>query len=368
MKNLRSLSLGCFALIASALEAFGQTTPLCKDGACRVINLSPLQEAVLIDDTTIQAAELAVEDRFDQIAKATVRVTVSGVCGSGTIVGRDTNENALVLTNAHVAGSQRGRVVNVERWSTNGSSERGQGTIIAAGYGRGMSVDFALLRCNGEFAKEVIPIPIANRYPAVDSTVTTYGCPRCEWPSLQILKMNRRDGQILTWRPEAIGGRSGSSVVEHTESGPRVVGLLTWGGNGEGLGQSSPFLLEAMKGRLPTSLESLPPGVAEVNGARADSIFIATYPIQETATEEARHDPLDDDTLDRITEPKEPTLLRPRPNPDDPGNTVRPREGIFAPISRWFRDRVLVLALMAISLIAGFFGGLWFSKNRGGLL
>ena len=258
---------------------------ICIDGQChlvqptqriflqpvpsRVVNnsivLNPLQEEVLVEEGEQEAiGSLDERDRFDLVIRATVRVTISGVCGSGTIVGRDQQGNALVLTNAHVAGTTRGRTVNLERWNTNGASERGTGTIIASGYGRGMGIDFALLRCNESFAKNITPIPLADRYPSVEAGVTTFGSPRCEWPSLQVLRLNRSEGQILSWKPEAIGGRSGSSIIDYTNAGPRVVGLLTWAGGGEGLGQSTPFLLNAMRGRLPATLESLPPGTREV--------------------------------------------------------------------------------------------------------
>ncbi|MFM7927868.1 MAG: hypothetical protein ACKO9Q_09175, partial [Pirellula sp.] len=128
------------------------------------IVLDPLKENLTFETARsafrTQAQSL---DRFDQVVRATVRVTVSNVCGSGTVVGRTSEGNAIVLTNAHVAGTTRGRTVNVERWNTNGSSERGTASIIASGYGRGTSVDFALLKCNGAFAKDVDPIPLADR-------------------------------------------------------------------------------------------------------------------------------------------------------------------------------------------------------------
>ncbi len=248
---MRSWMFCLIALLAS--PAFGQV--ICKDGKCQLANgvvIAPLQEEVFIDSSTLQAATTESDaDRLNRIIRATVRVTVSGVCGSGTVVGRDGAGNAIVLTNAHVAGTQKGRIVQLERWEQDGTSEKGQGAVIASGYGRGMSVDFALLKCNTDFAKDVVPIPLADRFPKTDGGVTTFGCPRCEWPSMQVLKLNRAEGQILTWKPEAIGGRSGSSVIDYTEAGPRVVGLLTWGGGGEGLGQSTPFLLQAMRGRLP---------------------------------------------------------------------------------------------------------------------
>ncbi len=76
-------------------------------------------------------------------------------------------ETALVTRctdQCHVAGTQKGRIVQLERWEQDGTSEKGQGAVIASGYGRGMSVDFALLKCNTDFAKDVVPIPLADRF------------------------------------------------------------------------------------------------------------------------------------------------------------------------------------------------------------
>jgi hypothetical protein len=288
------------------------------------IVLDPLKENLTFETSRsgfrTQAQSL---DRFDQVIRATVRVTVSNVCGSGTVVGRTAEGNAIVLTNAHVAGTKRGRVVNVERWNTNGASERGTAAIIASGYGRGTSVDFALLKCSGDFAKDVDPIPLADRYPSDQSSVTTFGSPRCEWPSLQVLRLNRKEGQILSWKPEAIGGRSGSSIIDYTDEGPRVVGLLTWAGGGEGLGQSTPFLLSAMRGKLPATLEGLPAGAREVSCQAEESQEIVQVP--STIYGEPMQVPLgllaksdtQDDLIDSIVDrPK----LRPTPkNPEDSG-------------------------------------------------
>jgi len=267
----KCLSLVALVAVCIATVTFAQET-ICIDGKCQAgqvqstIYIDPLREELSLVDQEPRATAVGIAgDRFDQVVRATVRVTVSGVCGSGTVVGRTPEGNAIVLTNAHVAGTTRGRTVNVERWNTNGTSEKGTGTIIASGYGRGTSVDFALLKCSPAFAKDVDPIPLADRYPSNQSSVTTFGCPRCEWPSLQVLRLNRKEGQILSWKPEAIGGRSGSSLIDYTDEGPRVVGLLTWAGGGEGLGQSTPFLLSAMRGKLPTTLEGLPSGTREVS-------------------------------------------------------------------------------------------------------
>jgi len=321
--------------------------PICLDGNCSVIQLpgvvrapllqdlravgsiylDPLREEIHVEDHQLEETRAAQSsDRFERVIRATVRVTVGGVCGSGTVVGRDSAGNAIVLTNAHVAGTTRGRVVAVERWNPDGSSERGNGTIIAAGYGRGTSVDFALLKCNSEFAREVAPIPLADRYPSIQSGVTTYGCPRCEWPSLQVLRLNRKEGQILSWKPEAISGRSGSSLIDYSDEGPRVVGLLTWAGGGEGLGQSTPFLLSAMRGKLPATLEALPAGVREV--AWQDSESIGVFQIPSTTGGAPMRVPfhmitpaqVQDDLIDSIVDrpaPK-PTPVQPEPPRSEP--------------------------------------------------
>jgi hypothetical protein len=325
----KCLSLVLLVAVCMATLSFAQEK-ICINGVCQAgqvqstIVLDPLREDLkLVDKTPRATADGVASDRFDQVVRATVRVTVSGVCGSGTVVGRTSEGNAIVLTNAHVAGTTRGRTVNVERWNPNGSSEKGTGTIIASGYGKGTSVDFALLKCNGSFAKDVEPIPLADRYPSNQSSVTTFGCPRCEWPSLQVLRLNRKEGQILSWKPEAIGGRSGSSLIDYTDEGPRVVGLLTWAGGGEGLGQSTPFLLSAMRGKLPATLDGLPAGAREVSGQVDESQEVVQVP--STIYGEPMQVPLgflatvepQDDLIDSIVDrPK----LRPAPkDPEDSG-------------------------------------------------
>ena len=250
-------------------EAPGEPTPAERSATVAELDLqlSPLAAGDRdIDVTSVPITEASDDvDRLARVTLATCRCTVSGGCGSGTIVGRDADGNSLILTNAHVAGTQRGRRVNVQRWELDGRSERGTATIIASGYSRGLSVDFALLRASNGFGAAVIPIPLADRFPD-GKHATNYGCPRCEWPSLQTVQFTDRESQVLRWRPEAIGGRSGSAIVDYSgvNGSPVVVALLTWGGGGEGLGQSSPFVIDALRGRVPRSFELLPVGVTEV--------------------------------------------------------------------------------------------------------
>ena len=235
------------------------------------IILEPLEAGYKVEleqlDSKIQEADFDDSDVLDWIINATVRVTVGNDCGSGTIVGKDGHGKTLILTNAHVAGTQRGRRVNVQRWNQLGETFKGTARIVASGYSSAKQIDFALLACEDSFGEGVKPIPLADREHN-GGRITTSGCPRCEWPSTQSLKMTRSGKQIIEWFPEAISGRSGSSLVDFTDNGPRVIGLLTWRGGGKGIGQSSMMVLAAMRGKLPTSFESVPRGIEEVGTAK----------------------------------------------------------------------------------------------------
>ncbi|AMV33757.1 hypothetical protein VN12_16630 [Pirellula sp. SH-Sr6A] len=369
---LRAAVIGAIVLMAST--AFGQRRVVdCPTGKCPLVAAPP---ATVSSGAAVTIATLNTEDSkdlsssnqirsevasagggdpFEQVIRATVRVTVSGVCGSGTVVGRDKSGRALILTNAHVAGTTKGRTVNVERWETNGRSEKSTASIIASGYGRGMSLDFAVLRAADGFAGDVKPVPMANRQPDTSTLITTYGCPRCEWPSLQVLRLNRSEGQILTWHPEAIGGRSGSSVIDYTANGPEVVGLLTWGGGGEGLGQSMPFVLNALQGRLPKALESLPPYAKEVSDS-AETRFVRTaWPTQDI-------EPGDEDLLENVTGGK---LGRKPPKENPP---AEPDTGILnrnpdRPVVQWMGSMFLFALAFGFGLFNGAILGFVFKER-----
>jgi hypothetical protein len=232
--------------------------------------ITPLSEAIDIFEPKqdkqekIEVKKVSLGDSLKIISEAAVKITVNNSCGSGSIVGRNESGQAIILTNAHVAGTRKGRTVNVQRWNDDGTTETGTASIIAAGYKRGASLDFALLKCNVGFADKIKTVPVAQRYPDKSKMITTTGCPRCEWPSMQVIKLEQDQGQILSWLPEAISGRSGSALMEQSTTGPRVVGLLTWAGGGKGLGQPTPLILDALSGRVPKSLQTLPDDVKEV--------------------------------------------------------------------------------------------------------
>lgn len=334
-----------------------------------VMWLDPLRDAIDLTNDKFTVGNSG--EPYDQIVRATCRVTVANTCGTGTVVGIDADGNALCMTNAHVTGTNRQTRINLERWNLDGSSEKGSGQIIAVGYGRGMSVDFAILRCSVGFAKDVTPIPLVDRYPTAGATIVTNGCPRCEWPSAQCVKMNRREGQVLTWNPQANGGRSGSAVCEITPDGPRVVALLTWGGGGEGLGQSTPFLINAMRGRLPASLEAIPSyatplsdeievaNVCQVPATISGAACCCPLPVSAIA----QQDGVDQDTLGRIIDrPRLKPKPEPEPEPDENRLIRRPNDGNDSrqgPIARLFsitRTMLLLAVAFGIGWAVGRYG------------
>jgi len=258
-------------IVPQSPPAIFPPAPAAQAQDTQTIILEPLEAGYKVDVEMLDAkieADFDASDVLDWIINATVRVTIGVDCGSGTIVGRDGNGQTLILTNAHVAGTEKGRRVNVQRWNQLGETFRGTARIVASGYSSTKQIDFALLACEGDFGKDAKPIPIADRE-SNGGRITTSGCPRCEWPSTQSLKMTRSGKQIIEWLPEAIGGRSGSSLLDYTDKGPRVVGLLTWRGGGKGIGQTSMMVLAAMRGKLPTSFEAVPRGIEEVGTAKA---------------------------------------------------------------------------------------------------
>ena len=209
-------------------------------------------------------------ENWELVSLATVRVTVGGSCGSGTVVGRDEDGSALVLTNAHVAGTRKGRDCNVQRWKLDGTSEKGTATVIAAGLAnRSLPIDFALLKANGDFAKSVVPIPLTDREP--DGEVITNGCPRCEWPSMQLLRLTDTAGAVYYWDPIAIPGRSGSGLFDFADGLPKLVALLTWHNGRQGMGQSSKHVIAYLRGQIPTGIEALPEGTQPVSTVPQES-------------------------------------------------------------------------------------------------
>ena len=210
---------------------------------------SQVQEAI----SPLSVQELANFDRWrfrnrsnpnhGPSCRATCRILNNGACGSGTIVGIDSNGYALVLTNAHVAGSKLGKLVKIEVEST-GTKLRGR--VIMAAYSDKYLADWAILRTTTRFNK-VKPVKLNTQRPT--GSHYTKGFPRCKpMPAgnVEMVMLSKRT-PLAKWRPNAIGGQSGSGVFNDKTG--YVECLLTWSWSGYGAGQMTSEMYKQALGR-----------------------------------------------------------------------------------------------------------------------
>lgn len=150
-----------------------------------------------------------------------VRVRVGGTAGSAVLV-KSAGSVHWFLTNAHVVGTQIGRTVTLDFVSDSGDEVSASGQVVAAGFVRGQSIDWAVVRVSA-------PLPVAvDVHPLVDPVNAagwlTVGSPRAERPSVRRLGRAELRGAVYYASPAAIGGQSGSGA-----GGPAGThGLITW--------------------------------------------------------------------------------------------------------------------------------------------
>ena len=160
-----------------------------------------------------------------------VRVSVGGGCGSGSVVGL-VDGGSLVLTNAHVAGTRPGSR-SVIRAVVNGQVREFTGILLEAAYSDRFLTDWAILRVDG--LTGIDPVRLSTKKPS--SAMYTKGSPRCVWPLFEsaLTVADIRDGSTLVrWRPNAIGGQSGSGCWDVSDNLCRAILTWSWGGLGAG--------------------------------------------------------------------------------------------------------------------------------------
>ena len=165
-------------------------------------------------------------------SRSCCKVLFGNSCGSGSLVGIR-NGKSLVLTNAHVAGTQVGRVGNCTFPFLNNKVCRSR--IIMAAYSDRVMMDWAVLELDEQIA---LPhVKLSSKAPTGDHY--TAGYPRCQGPRFQrlVTRTFQNNGTVWRWQPNAIGGQSGSgvhSLLDHLQKG-----LLTWSWGGDGAGQTT---------------------------------------------------------------------------------------------------------------------------------
>jgi hypothetical protein len=171
-------------------------------------------------------------DPLGPSSRSCCRVLNSGSCGSGSIVGKR-NGKTYVLTNAHVAGTTPGRIVQCQ--FPYAGNTRIPAKVIMAGYSDRVMMDWAVLEIDQD-----IPLPpVKMSIDAPTGEHYTMGYPRCDGPFGQRLRTRgiTHNGVVWRWQPNAIGGQSGSGVHAFSDNLQR--GLLTWSWDGDGAGQTT---------------------------------------------------------------------------------------------------------------------------------
>lgn len=238
-----------------------QQQPSCVGGNCpQLVAAGPVAGVVIYDTEPKLTLPGDVEEVSTAIADGPhVRCLVSGSCGSGTICGADAR-GSYVVSNAHVWGTQIGKVVNVDLVS-NGQTKRMQGRIVFSGYSNSRMVDFAIALVPGLTSK--VYMPMVKSEPA-DGPYGTRGSPRCVWPQVtKPFNDARNYGRgLITGTPDAIGGQSGSAIYN---SQGQQIALLTWSINGRCAGQKTSLLWQVASERNVNLADLRPDGLAELN-------------------------------------------------------------------------------------------------------
>ena len=189
-----------------------------------------------------------------------VRVTVSGVCGSGTICGADSSAG-YVMTNAHVVGTSVGRGVSIDIVS-GGQRKTVPGRIVWSAYSGQRMIDAAIVSVPG--LSSLTYRRMSTVRPSVVDHATV-GSPRCVWPLVLKPFLNpdiRTDGPLMLGDPNAIGGQSGSSIYDATGT---MFGLVTWSWGGRCAGQQTASLYSVASSGSVRDVDDRPVGLVEVN-------------------------------------------------------------------------------------------------------
>lgn len=221
------------------------------------------------------------------------RVINGQVCGTAIHIYRD-QQRSLWLTNAHVAGTRKGHTVRLEidlhlRLRVNA-------TLIAAAYRRGFDADWAVLETPPQ-PLPVCPI-VVDDDPEANDVMQSAGSGRCEQTYHRYRYYENWVRDVVYSNPNAIGGESGSGVLEAT--GRAVVGLLTWSASGKCVHQRSSAIASMMLGEAawenatPIPMDFMPatPQIAQCS----DTIFQPTaWPDAMFVTSDELHAAPDDD-------------------------------------------------------------------------
>lgn len=180
---------------------------------------------------------------------ATCRVHVSGHAGTGCIFAAD-DTHYYVLTNAHVTRQgDKPRLVFVMRGaerSVDAETVWHSYAAIEQGYHRDIAVMKIPRAAFGDYTPSVIPLAEESFSLVENEEIASAGCPGGRWITAWKGQATSLTADAFNFVPPPMGGRSGSAIFD--ADGTKIVGLLAWGGGGEGIAQTIGEIYRAMRG------------------------------------------------------------------------------------------------------------------------
>ena len=229
-----------------------------------LLSLFTLDTGTLNKDETAAFSQ-EYGDRLDRVYDATVRVSVSGGTGTGTIYKED-DLYYYILTNAHVATASK---VGLEFTKNHYPSPRYAGEVVFRVLRSG--VDVASVRV----AKSSLPaginlpvIPLATQEQvSKELLLVTSGCQAGERPSIQNTVTTRDTANLIYYLPTSRPGRSGSALI--SRDGKTIQGLVAWmtdrGASSEGLAMKVDVVRPLLEGAQSTvAYEEFPLNAIEI--------------------------------------------------------------------------------------------------------
>jgi hypothetical protein len=252
-------------------------------------------------------------DRLDRVYDATVRVSVSGGTGTGTIYKED-EQYYYILTNAHVATSNR---VGLEFTKNHYPSPRYQGEVVFRVLRSGVDVAVARVAKNSLPAGidlPVIPLATAEEV-SKELLLVTSGCQAGERPSVQNTITTRDTANLIYYLPTSRPGRSGSSLV--SRDGKTIQGLVAWmtdrGPNSEGLAMKVDVIRPLLEGENTTvSYDDFPLGAIQIPLGSAEYVETELHALSECLPDSCLDDncPWDYDYITQLSAVNDPWRRR----------------------------------------------------------
>lgn len=195
----------------------------------------------------------AQEYSLKEIQRAAVRVRAARGSGTGTVINR-ADGKYWILSNDHVTTG--GNSCTVEFFHEGFKSRALPGTIVAKRRSGGMLYDMSLITVDDSLLGDnpddhPIVIPLAPRGTELSQGDYIYGtgCPQAKWLyawQSRVVSVSN----VLSFNREPIGGESGSGILSTINGNTNVVGILTWGINGQGAGVTLESIHKAFNGEV----------------------------------------------------------------------------------------------------------------------